>query len=1084
MARPGVVGVNQVFARNSEELTKEWALILHRSYLISLAIFVLTQTGCGRVWPGRFSDLSGNALSSTPTPIPSPTPPPNAVLAVSGPILANGSDVAVVSITLTDWQGSPMSGVTPTLSVSGNANSVSCGASDGSGVATCSVTSSFDETKLVNITSPPAQALAVPLEVLSTAAFRYTWNIPVAGDTATLPLVPSSSYDIKVYWGDGQMDIITDPADLNRIHYFTTAGVKTILIHGLFDELAFSAHPERLLDVKYWGTQNWGSMKDMFKNCTSLTTFSATDLPSTASVTDFSGAFEGANNFIGDISGWNTQSSTTMARMFKGAVKFNAPIGSWNVSNVSDFSEMFSSQGFPAMPSSPPLTQARPTDPMIFNQPLGSWNMAKANNLSRMFAGAVEFNQDISSWNTVDVTNMSMMFFYAEKFNQPLNQSGSSWNVSKVTDMAQMFQKAIAFNGTLNNWTPIALTTMERMFAYASVFNQPLAWSGGTPALLNLQETFWSASSFNSAVDLDVRRVRTFYRTFAYATSFNDPSVSTWTPGSTSGVTNITMSGMFTGATAFDQPLDSWGPYIVRVNTLSHMFNGATKFNQPIPNWVTSNVTRMESMFRNAKFFNQTLSPDVGGRWDVGKVTNFDTLFQDAEAFNNGQVDPNLPGPDLNWNTINVTTMVGTFWGSKSFNSPIDSWNTAKVRSFYAMFFGAEKFNQPINSWNTAEVTNFASMFYGASNFNQSVVNWLTPKATTMTRMFIGASKFNNGFSCGFEGGVFGSAGTRWKTSLVTDMSRMFEDAVCFNGHLVFDTLSVRNMYNMFQGASTYNRPMAPTPGYWDVSGVTDMRGIFNRAYAFNQDISAWQVQSVQDFSYAFFDANAFNQNIGGWVTSSATKMYQMFAGANVFNQVLNSWDVSAVTDIPASGSPSYPEFSAGAGAFLDGNKPNFSGSPAAGNLRVFITHATITGDLGGVGGADQVCANDLNKPSGGGTFRALLGSIGPLRAPPNSDWPLRANTTYYQKNGTTPAVSTDSVGQFNSPFSSVLDPEYPSVNYWVGLRQDWLHSGSDCNAWTSSQDTDFATVSVGNAWVIVFDQDCSTPRHLLCIEQ
>ena len=126
MARPGVVGVNQVFARNSEELTKEWALILHRSYLISLAIFVLTQTGCGRVWPGRFSDLSGNALSSTPTPIPSPTPPPNAVLAVSGPILANGSDVAVVSITLTDWQGSPMSGVTPTLSVSGIGNSVNC----------------------------------------------------------------------------------------------------------------------------------------------------------------------------------------------------------------------------------------------------------------------------------------------------------------------------------------------------------------------------------------------------------------------------------------------------------------------------------------------------------------------------------------------------------------------------------------------------------------------------------------------------------------------------------------------------------------------------------------------------------------------------------------------------------------------------------------------------------------------------------------------------------------------------------------------------------------------------------------------
>lgn len=93
-----------------------------------------------------------------------------------------------------------MVGVTPTLSVSGNANSVSCGASDASGVVNCSVTSSFAETKLINITSPPAQALAAQLEVLATNTFRYTWDIPASGDTATLPLISGKSYNVRVYW--------------------------------------------------------------------------------------------------------------------------------------------------------------------------------------------------------------------------------------------------------------------------------------------------------------------------------------------------------------------------------------------------------------------------------------------------------------------------------------------------------------------------------------------------------------------------------------------------------------------------------------------------------------------------------------------------------------------------------------------------------------------------------------------------------------------------------------------------------------------------------------------------------------------
>ena len=39
-----------------------------------------------------------------------------------------------------------------------------------------------------------------------------------------------------------------------------------------------------------------------------------------------------------------------------------------------------------------------------------------------------------------------------------------------------------------------------------------------------------------------------------------------------------------------------------------------------------------------------------------------------------------------------------------------------------------------------------------------------------------------------------------------------------------------------------------------------------------------------------FYDADAFNQNISGWDVSNVTNMRGMFRGADAFNQDLNGW--------------------------------------------------------------------------------------------------------------------------------------------------------------------------------------------------
>jgi hypothetical protein len=83
----------------------------------------------------------------------------------------------------------------------------------------------------------------------------------------------------------------------------------------------------------------------------------------------------------------------------------------------------------------------------------------------------------------------------------------------------------------------------------------------------------------------------------------------------------------------------------------------------------------------------------------------------------------------------------------------------------------------------------------------------------------------------------------------------------------------------------------------WDVSRVTNMYGLFDQKYDFNESINDWDVSRVTNMFAMFLECKKFNQPLDRW----ADKVQQvqttegMFGYCTVFNQNINHWKLTAI---------------------------------------------------------------------------------------------------------------------------------------------------------------------------------------------
>ena len=495
----------------------------------------------------------------------------------------------------------------------------------------------------------------------------------------------------------------------------------------------------------------------------------------------------------------------------------------------------------------------------------------------------------IDQWGTASWTYLQNAFRGAKNM---VYNAGDVPNFSGVNDMSSMFFFTPSFNGNLSSWDVSSVTDMSNMFTLASSFNGNLS-SWDVSSVTDMKRMFNDAASFNQPLNSwDVSSATRMDYMFRKAVSFNQP-LNSWDVSSATG-----MSNTFQNITSFDQNLGNWYVTLdsdtIADTAIPGVVGTISAQNLPLrkhsPTYAIVDDDDLDAdHFEIVSGNRLNMTSGVPGEYSINVTASGTNVFESGNNWRLLEIEVTGQIPD----TMVTDLTVGAF---------VTTWRTTSADKSITLPLVGSGMTVNWGDGNTTTASGSVSHTYNvAGDHTIQITGGLTefrlngaddaPKLVSLDQWGDASwTSMENAFK-GATNMVY-NADDAPDLSGVTDMSGMFYKATVFDGDLSsWDVSSVTDMSEMFREAVTFNQPL----NSWNVSSVTNMGGMFGTTI-FNQPLNSWYVSSVTDMSHMFSDST-FNGNISSWDVSSVTDMSYMFY-RSTFNGNISSWDVSSVTDM------------------------------------------------------------------------------------------------------------------------------------------------------------------------------------------